>query len=337
MSLFKKHDPWAAPDDGKDGIGSLGNPLTANKRDLSTPSGRVAIYSDTGLDTQFDKRPLLLIHSVNAAASAFEVKPLFDLYRGRRPIYALDLPGFGQSDRSDRSYSVRTMTDAVVAVLSEIRRIHHTSADVIGLSLSCEFIARAAIENPDLLMTLALISPTGFEGKARDNEGGNRGKQWLRKTLRFPLWSGSLFRLLTTKIVIRKFLEKTWGSKKIDWELLEYDYQTARQAGAEYAPYYFVSGYLFSTDILNLYQELKHPVWMVHGTRGDFVDYHHADRVKKRPNWTFDVFDTGAFPHFEALSQLSASYDKFLDGTKAQPASEAALEIGKGSRPRSSL
>lgn len=76
------------------------------------------MYFDPGPDGEVDHRPLLLIHSVNAAASAFEVKPLFYYYRGRRPMYALDLPCFGQSDRSDRFY--RTMTDASLLVLSEI-------------------------------------------------------------------------------------------------------------------------------------------------------------------------------------------------------------------------
>jgi hypothetical protein len=129
--------------------------------------------------------------------------------------------------------------------------------------------------------------------------------------LNYPVWRRGLFGLLTTKLVIRKFLQKTLGSKTIDESLLDYDYETTDQPGAEHAPYYFVSGYLFRGDILNIYQALKHDVWMVHGTRRDF-DYHHASRVKNRANWTLEVFATGAFPHFEALVPLAASYDNFL-------------------------
>jgi len=252
------------------------------------------------------------VHSVNAAGSAFEVEPIFKHYRRLRPVYAIDLPGFGKSDRSNRSYSFRVMTDAVLAALGEIRRRHKEPADAIALSLSCEFLARAAIESSELLRTLGLISPTGFEGKARDDEGGTRGQKWLHRTLNFPLWSSGLFNSLTTKVVIRKFLQKTWGSKNIDEPLLEYDYHTTHQTGAEHAPYYFVSGFLFSRDILNVYQALEHPNWMVHGTRGNFVDYHHASRVKGRTNWTFDIFDTGAFPHFKDLVSLAVSYESFL-------------------------
>jgi pimeloyl-ACP methyl ester carboxylesterase len=45
--------------------------------------------------------PLLLVHSINAAGSAYEVKPLYEHYARSRTVYALDLPGFGFSDRSD--------------------------------------------------------------------------------------------------------------------------------------------------------------------------------------------------------------------------------------------
>jgi hypothetical protein len=108
-----------------------------------------------------------------------------------------------------------------------------------------------------LLGTLGSISPTGFEGIARDEGGGTRGKKWLDETLRFPLWRRSLFKLFTTKAVIRKFLQKTWGSKEIDDALLGYDYGTAHQPGAEFAPYFFISGFLFSRDILSIYQALR--------------------------------------------------------------------------------
>ena len=59
--------------------------------------------------------PLLLIHSINAAASAYEMKPLYDRYRQQRPVFAPDLPGYGFSERSRRCYDPRLMTDAILA------------------------------------------------------------------------------------------------------------------------------------------------------------------------------------------------------------------------------
>jgi pimeloyl-ACP methyl ester carboxylesterase len=296
---------------------TLPDPLSGHRTDIDSTAGRIAMYSSGG---DASVAPLLLIHSINATPSAYEVKPLFDYYAGKRPVYALDLPGFGKSDRSDRVYSIKLMTDAIHAAVDKIRSDHAGAAvDALALSLSCEFLARAALERPTHFRSLAFISPTGFEGKARDDAGGgNRAMPWLRSALDLPLWSRSLFNLLTSRPSIKYFLKRTFGSPKIDQGLWDYAYLTTHQPGARHAPYYFVSGYLFSMDALRLYEALAHPVWMAHGVRGDFVDYHHENRVAGRSNWSFEVFPSGAFPHFEMLDAVTRSYDAFLKGHDAE-------------------
>ena len=47
--------------------------------------------------------------------------PLFACYRQKRVVYALELPGFGFSDRSDRPYTGRLMTDALQSALTAIQ------------------------------------------------------------------------------------------------------------------------------------------------------------------------------------------------------------------------
>ena len=51
---------------------------------------------------------------------------------------------------------------------------------------------------------------------------------------------------------------------------------------------------------------------MSHGVRGDFTDYRGRSIVAHKPNWHFDVFQTGALPHFEVLDEFTARYDRFL-------------------------
>ncbi|ABE38559.1 alpha/beta hydrolase fold [Rhodopseudomonas palustris BisB5] len=293
---------------------NLANPVGGARADIVTKVGRLATYSLGMTSSDDTTRPLLLVHSINAAGSAFEIKTLYDHYAKHRPVHAVDLPGFGQSDRDDREYTARLMTDAVHAAIARVQEVHGPEPiDVVALSLSCEFAARAAAEKPDAFNTLGLISPTGFEGKARDEaEPATRGQSWLLSTLRFKLWDRGFFNLLTTRPVIRKFLEKAWGSKDIDESMLDYDYHTTHQPGARYAPYYFVSGYMFSKDILRIYESLRLPVWMAHGVRGDFVDYRHKSRVAGRSNWTIVKFDAGAMLHFEVLGEVVRSYDQFL-------------------------
>jgi pimeloyl-ACP methyl ester carboxylesterase len=292
--------------------------VSGERRDLMTGVGRLSYYV-AGPDHEVDPHtiaPMLLLHSVNAAGSAYEVRPLYERYRERRAVYALDLPGFGFSDRSDRRYRPRLMTDAVHAMVAEIRRMHGTTAiDAFAVSLSSEFLARAASEAPGAFRSLAIVSPTGFDRRAphAGEPGTTRGNSTLYSIFNFPLWSRGFFHLLTSRPSIRYFLKKTWGSEAIDEGLLAYDYLTTHQPGARHAPYDFVSGYLFSADISVIYKQLTLPVWMTHGVRGDFTDYSWKSEVKKRSNWTIDVLPTGALPYFEMLDVFAGKYDAFLD------------------------
>lgn len=111
--------------------------------------------------------PLLLVYSVNAAASAAEVRPVFERYRTSRTVFAIDLPGFGFSDRSDRSYTSRLVTDALHSVAKQIQlRCGDAPIDVLALSLGCEFVAHAALEDVSNWGRLALVSPTGLNRRS---------------------------------------------------------------------------------------------------------------------------------------------------------------------------
>ena len=290
--------------------------VSGERRTLHSAAGELGYYVSGPPATA--GAPLLLVHSVNAAASAYEVRPLYERYAASRPVYALELPGFGFSERSDRRYTPRLMTDAILAMIAEIARQHERAPiDALAVSLGCEFLARAVSEAPSALRSIALVSPTGFDRSAprAGPPGSTRGMPLLYGLFTVPLWKRAFFDLLTSRRSVRFFLEKTWGSKGIDEGMVDYDWLTARQPGAHHAPYYFVSGYLFSNDIGRVYESLDLPVWMVHGVRGDFVDYRGKQAFEARPNWTIQVYQTGALPHFEMPVAFARDYDRFLAET----------------------
>jgi pimeloyl-ACP methyl ester carboxylesterase len=287
--------------------------VSGSRFEFDSPAGRISAYvagPPAGV-------PMLLVHSVNAAASVAEVRPLFEHYAARRPVFALDLPGYGFSERADRHYTPRLMTDALHAVLAQIGQRHGAApVDAMALSLSCEFLARAALEVPARLRSLALVSPTGFSGRRRRRgaPGSTLAMPWLHGALRGPGrgWGAALFRQLTRPAVVRYFLRRTFGAPQIDEALWRYCVLTAHQPGAEHAPLHFLSASMFSQDINDVYERLAHPVWMSHGVRGDFVDYRGKATVEGRPNWRFSVMPTGALPYFEQPAEFCAAYDNFL-------------------------
>lgn len=285
--------------------------IDAERHETQGRAGRLSFY------VAGQGAPLLLIHSVNAAASAYEVRPIFEHVQHSRRVYALDLPGFGFSERSNRNYTPRLFSDAILDMLDLIdAECGSAPVDALALSLGGEFLARAASERPERFRSVALVSPTAFDvGEQFYGEPGSvRGFPPLRQLYEFPLWGRALFNALNSRASQRYFLARTFGSyAAIDQGLLEYDYLTAHQPGAQHAPFAFITGGLFSADINRVYELLQMPVWLAHGVRGDFGQVRDTSMIDQRNNWTRQQFDTGMLPHFEQPHLFLAHYAAFLD------------------------
>jgi pimeloyl-ACP methyl ester carboxylesterase len=280
--------------------------------------------------------PMVLVHSVNAAPSAAEMRPLFEHYIATHTVFAIDLPGFGLSDRTDRRYDPRLMTDALHALSEQVRiRCGSAPVDALAASLGCEFLARAAAEQPTRWGRLAFVSPTALNGSTarRGRPGSTRAMPWLHALLSARLWARTLYRGLTHPAVIRYFLQRTWGSKSIDETLWAYDVRTARQPGAHFAPLHFLSGGLFSQDIHQIYESLPQPVWMSHGVRGDFKDFRAKRLVHDHGNWQTTVYQTGALPYFEVPSAFFHDFDAFLAGKASSRTADSAAWVGQQPAP----
>jgi pimeloyl-ACP methyl ester carboxylesterase len=288
----------------------LPNAITARRETLfGTGAGMLSYYSDR----EGTGRPLVLLHSINAAGCSYETRPIFEHYRGSRPVYALDLPGFGFSERSDREYAPALYKDAI---LSFLREVVGQPADVIALSLSCEFAAMAALEAPDAFHSLTMISPSGFN--ARDTgrssqKASSRGQSDLvYRILSFPAWGRPLFDLISTRRSIDFFLGQSFEGLP-DAGLADYGYLTAHRPGAHYAPLYFVSGKLFTRDIREtVYEQLTLPVLVVHD-RDNFVRFDELPAlVEGCENWhTARIQPTLGLPHFEKPVETFAALDDF--------------------------
>lgn len=278
---------------------------------LPWPPGRMSLL------TAGEGAPLLLVHSLNAAASGYEVRPIFDHARDHRQVFALDLPGFGRSARGRAPYSIAFYVSALLRAADEVRsRSGSPAIDALGLSLSCEFLGRAALERPDLFRSLVFVTPTGFEKgseKRRAEPGQPLGSPTLERALNLPLWRRMLYKGLVSRPSIRFFLRRTFGGSDVPAGLIDYAYRSAHQPEAEFAPFAFASGKLFAADIRDVYEQLDCPIWLAHGTKGSFSDFSGAEWVRTRSNWAVTPFETGAFPQFQAPDQFMPLLVQFLE------------------------
>lgn len=292
----------------------LTSALNAERRTFVSRTAGVLSYYRSLPKGAADQRPLVLIHSINAAASAYEMRPIFEHYLDTRPIYAFDLPGFGFSERSDRRYTPQLFSEAIADLLCT--QVKGTQpVDLVALSLSCEFAARAALAIPERVRSLTFISPTGL---ARQRANGlQQAKQrgladWLYRLLSFPLWSQALYDLLATRSSIRFFLRQSFEGQP-DEGLIAYAYATSHQQGARYAPLYFISGKLFSADILaQVYLQLRVPTLVIYDqdafTRFDAL----PSVLGQNACWqAVQIAPTRGLPHFERMAEVAETLDAF--------------------------
>jgi pimeloyl-ACP methyl ester carboxylesterase len=301
-------------------------PLAADKDRLTVRANvRAALYVSTasaGCVLPASSTPLLLIHSVNATASAIEMLPVFERQARRRPVVALELPGFGAADRADIDYEPELMQEAIAAAIAWMQaHIAPGPVDVMALSLGCEFATQVVLQKPQAVRTLALISPTGMEADRAGEryEGGRtRSIDALRGVLRSRAIGKGLFAALTTRPSMRWFLSRTWGGSDFDPRLLEHGRLCAQAPGARHAPLDFVAGALFTRGIIERYCQLPVPVWVAHGQRGAFDDFGAcptrtgdglsvaSHRVVRTP------FNSGAMPQFAQADAFDGAFENFL-------------------------
>jgi pimeloyl-ACP methyl ester carboxylesterase len=259
--------------------------------------------------------PLVLLHSINAAPSAMEIRPLFEHYRDKRPVMAPDLPGFGLSDRPAVSYSSAQYAQWI----AEWLKAFHSPPDVVALSLTGEFVARAILEQGTRIRSLTLISPTGMGTASPPSlPSGSR----LDRVLNSPWVGKSLFRALTTKASIRWFLNKAFVGPTPEY-LVQYAWETARQPGAHLVPLKFLTFRLFTEQAMSrLYSRLTLPCLVLYDDDPNIGFERLSELADSNDQWTIKrLVPSMGLPHWE----LPADTIKALDDFWGLSAEDAAL------------
>jgi len=241
-----------------------------------------------------------------------EMKPLFEHYRGERPVYAPDLPGFGQSERGDRDYSPALYADAIRGILDEVIG---EPADVVALSTSAEFAARAAL-TCDHVRSLALISPTGFGARPRPSK---KTRDRLFRFFSTPIVGTWLYKALTVKPSVRYFLNMGFEGRP-PAELVNYAHRTTKEAGAQFAPFCFLSMRLFTDDAPNtLYCHVAAPVLVLYDRDPNISFERLPEVLDQRANWhSVRISPTLGLPHWEQPEQTINALDEFWHATSAE-------------------
>ncbi len=308
MSLRKLLVPLAA----------VGGVVAANRRLRSTDElppalkGRDEQYRWRGINVAYteagdsDDPTLVLLHGINAAGSSGEFRAVFEALADDYHVVAPDLPGYGRSDRPPLQYSARLYTTFVDDVLSTFE-----PQAVVASSLSAAYTLTALSEAADhTVQELLLICPTA-------KAGPEPPKGWLRQLLRAPVVGEGLFNLITSRPSIRYFNADHgyYEPEKAgdDWQA--YEWQTAHQPNARFAPASFISGYLNSDiDLAAAIDEVGVPTTIVWGRDADITPLADGRELAEEADATLVVFDRALLlPHVEFPEEFVDVVEEHVD------------------------
>lgn len=288
---------------------SLPRAIEAQPRTFEFDAGRVNYYVRPGTGT-----PVVFVHSFNAAASSFEMRPLFEHLAATtdRPLYAMDWLGFGRSARPAINYTPATYLAQLRAFLQE--RIG-APADLAGLSLGAEYAARVAHELPTHVRRLALISPTGL---GRDRGPSAIGRFFVQASSRVGAFE-LLYYALTRPSSIRRFYARQvfLDPTRIPDALVDYAFVTSHARGAHHAPRRFVDGTLFPTgSAAAIYTRLYRPTLLITPKDASDVvqDFERVAEVvaDNARDLTRRRLASGLLPQWETPERLFDAIDAFL-------------------------
>ena len=283
-------------------VGSLTalNRLLAGSADSLEPplAGEHRTYRWRGMDVAYteagpeDAPTVVLLHGINAAGSSGEFREVFDDLTDDYHVVAPDLPGFGCSDRPPLQYSAALYEDFVADFLAEYDR-----SSVVVSSLTTAYVA-AALSDPyaDVSVSrLVAVCPTA--------RGGPDRLTWLRELVRAPVVGTALFNLVASKASIRYFNADhgyyDMGSVSEEW--MAYEWRTAHQPNARFAPASFISGFLNAeVDLGEALGGLDVPVTFIWGREADITPLSDGRELAEEADARLVVIDDAKLlPHVE--------------------------------------
>ncbi len=275
----------------------------------SPTAGKINFYQKgSGKQT-----PLLLVHGLHMFAGLFDILPIFEAFGNSRPVYAIDLPGFGRSEKTDRPYRPSMYQEAITDFIkNQIGKPCH----VLTLGNASEFAGAAALADPNWIKSLVMINPTGFAMPQptvlTTNSFRKKWQEFFLSYLRVPLWSLPLYDIIASRSEVADYYRDRF-TYNVPTDLIELAYTSAHQPGAHFAPMVFASGKLTTPDIRTIvYEKITQPVLVIYDNEIEKSFDMLPQLVREHANWkAWRSRSTKGMPHFEKSGELFREFDLF--------------------------
>ena len=210
-----------------------------------------------------ESKPLLLVHGFGPGASSYEWRKNIDALAEHFRVYALDLLGYGLSDRPAIDYTAETYADLINDFLKEVIG---KPAVVVARGETCAYVIADAYRRPQLFERLVLVAPSPV--MLQETVPGPLNGL-LKTLLRAPIVGQFAYNLLTSRRAIQNYydIQGYHNPGLITDELVEYIFSSAHQSNARFAAASALTGNL-ATDAHEPLARLQMPIVIVFGREG---------------------------------------------------------------------
>lgn len=244
------------------------------------------------LNEDSNKTPILLLHGLGSGVALWCLN--LDALAATRPVYAIDVLGFGRSSRPTfSSNSVEAENQLVKSVEEWRREMNLENFILLGHSMGGFLAASYAIKHPERVKHLILADPWGFPEKPANVNERYNVPLWVRAVAYViqpfnPLWPVRLAGPFGQRLIerIRPDIVKKFSHVVEDVSVIpEYIYQcNAQNPSGEAAFRAMMSGFGWAKNpMLNRIDALHEdiPMTILYGSRS-WVDHTSGDIIREK-------------------------------------------------------
>ncbi|XP_072396698.1 (Lyso)-N-acylphosphatidylethanolamine lipase-like isoform X1 [Diabrotica undecimpunctata] len=292
-------------------------------------------------NTESQKTPLVLLHGLGSGVALWCLN--LDTFANTRPVYAIDVLGFGRSSRPSFSQFSKEAEKQMIRSIEEWRKeLKLKDFILLGHSMGGFLAASYSISYPNRVKHLILADPWGFPERPREY---NNIPLWIKTVVYVlkpfnPLAGIRVAGPFGPKLIntIRPDISKKYAMALEDTNLIpEYIYQcNCQNPSGEGAYHAMMADFGWAKNpmvrrIDKLRQDL--PITLLYGSRS-WVDHSAGEILKeKRVNSVFKLQVVSGAGHYvyadkpEAFNQIVLDACAYTDSEEKRP---LAIESGKG-------
>jgi 2-hydroxy-6-oxonona-2,4-dienedioate hydrolase len=245
-------------------------------------------YVDSG-----SGEPVLLMHGLGGSIESW-MNNIVELAKSFRVI-AVDLPGFGLSDKPKMSYTIKFYKEFVVQFLKQLQL---GQVSIVGSSLGGHVAAEVAIYHPSIVRRLVLTSPAG--ALPRSFKGSP------------ALWK--YIKVINARSVqqVKKALSAV-DNKPVEDSYAQLVYEKFMMPGAKEAFLSALAGSARAPRLNNRLNKIKAPVLLLWGKEDYMIPVKFAETFVKMKNCRIILLENcGHRPHFERPELFNKIVSDFL-------------------------